>query len=1764
MPSQGDFNAVGPRFDEAAKLTILARTRRRIELFEQAGDDWRFAESLKSISEDTAQEYEGRAVLELVQNGHDALHPDDPGRLAILVDLQAEQPALYAANEGAPFTEGNFRSITELALSDKGPGEGIGNKGLGFRSVLQLTDWPEVYSKVDASSTGFNGYCFRFATPDDLATLVDDRGRAVRVADQVSPLALPVPAEPDDPALSEFAGAGFVTVVRLPLRNSIAAAAAVEQAKALAASEAPVLLFLDRISTLTVEVRDSEGRTECHTLTRSEFPSTLVAERTNDWVSEVDLGVAGRYLLARRILPVDELAEAIDQSIEAREIDERWRSWSGEAWVGVALRLDTEMLYGRLYTFLPMSEAAKAPLCAHAHAPFFTKLARLDISETVALNDYLLRQLAVLAMQLSRRLRAEASRDVAAGLVLDLVCWNTPARLNDAFGGQLGKEQVVPLVGAASWGSLEESYTWPDHGRPWAVLTVDALADVGVKLLDPSVGNRRQARIGSLHEALFKTLMRAPSTVTAGWAEQVAARMRRSNQEVDGTAWADFYDDLEQAFRGNSDALRGKAIILDRDGDLRPALGAPPQPGQPDRTVFFSPGEDGDDDAASRVPADLRALRRRICFTHPQIPWRRAGRSFLEGSQLVREYRADRVFDAIRDLLASSPTDALRRDALTFAFRQYHTLNQTQRTNLARVGFYVPKADGTWAKASESLFSPAWSTEGARRLERLLAEGGSAVAPLAALPDRWIASPDQWPAGVDDTDAYREFLRSIGVRDGLLLFNLGTRLGERNGVDLKPRNLAQQFQLGDRLGPGWTADVEANWSGGTHPYTTYAFSRPLVYLPGAPAVEALSAQARRQFAELVLLGLRSWGDQVLSVTVRRPGRPNSQQDPHVWPTPFASYIRHMPWLPVEDSESDDPTFVPPDQAWFSGDGELPSFVPGLPLAIRRLLAEEQPLARLRQAGLRLWDDPQQSGAVVKELGLILADNSVPDHLSVSFKKHYAKAWTDAARLSAWPWSDGDPVVLAVDYGASLTTITAADQQTVYVVDEPAPLKESLVALAGHPVLVSEPDAGESVAQMLETNSIRITRLSETEVKVLDGEDPVAASSDHSLLTEGRSWLTTVVALVLELKSGAFVRRSERGVRVLLDRLRTIRIARATDVEILLDGVRAEPSTTTRGLPLPDPRHPTIVVWNTHGDWDEVQACAPALSQLLGQPPLQDALELVFVKLHRILGEDPISHIDDQTLAKALDTTETRVSELRRNLTGQLADLVHLLRPVLVYAAGVDNLEAIDEDLNRATSQDALQHALRTWGESLPHDVADLIASARRSHSLADLRDELGLDFGAFNVALSALGPPYTPIIYPDAHDQIFDEYVRTHTPAMLDRLREHYAPLASRGDDVSDYADARRFDGLTPDPAWWLKFRVPPQPEMHARLRAWLRLHGADDDLDRPSSLMPVDEIRAWNTSRLETLVPTLLPLITAWCRLHGAVGPAGWYGSPLSEAKAALDRSGLADLLCLDDARLLDVVAAAVGWPPGMPLTTDLDPLGLSDANLVVGKTSAPSNSLSSPSRSTIEIGNAVVPVGHSHLAEIANLARQTVDEAFLSRSGAVLLDEQSTERRQRPPRSSGPITAVPGLERMGEDQRTAIGLIGEVVARAWLQRRYGEVHWRSGYAAILNVDPEGSDSHGYDFEIPWRNTSLFYEVKAHTDPLGNLIEFEMGESEVRVAQECAGGNRYRILLIMSVLDPPNRRPYELPSPFSAKGRGRFRVAGRGLRYQCGPLDSR
>lgn len=1746
---------------------ITALTQRRIQIYEQAGEDWRFAESLKSVSEDTAQEYEGRAVLELIQNGHDALAESSSGRIAVLVCPHAgENGVLYVANEGAGFTDSNFRAITEVALSDKGAGEGIGNKGLGFRSVLQLTDWPEVYSKASPSSVKFDGFCFRFARPEDVRELVDDPELADRVIEDISPLALPVPAQDPDATLMSLAAEGFSTVVRLPLRNKHAVEAAIAQATEAIDGEAPLLLFLDRVGELIVDVQDSGDRGGRRVLARSVTPSRLVARQEGGWVEEVDLAEGGRYLLARRTLAPDGLRRAIEQSIEAREIDAKWLKWEGEAWVGIALRLDEDLERGLLYTFLPMSDAARAPFHGHAHAPFFTKLARLHISEAVGLNAFLLDQLAELCMQLVSALRAQGPCTTVRHLILDLVCWDAPARIDRVLDGKLADEPIVPLVGADSWGTLRSSFAWPDKKRPWKVLTAEALAEAGGRLLDPSVGPLRETRLLKLHQDLLAKLMRPSSRTAAAWVERVAERLQPSGEARPDPLWADFYDDLAQAFADHSEDLRGRRIILDQDGRLWPALGGAETAGKSEQTVFFHPEDEGGNGTA-QVPKALKALRRRMAFTHPGIAWGRPGRTFLEAHRLVRPYRPGRVFEALRDLLAKSPSDALCRDALSFALRLFPSLTEVERRRLPQTGFRLPTGEGDWIKAARCLFSPAWGTEGGRRLAKFLDAGGNEIPSLAALRKRWLSDPDDWPVPVSDLAAYADFLKAIGVGDGLPLSWAGGRLGAANGRDMEPGVVARRLPLGDVLGRVWAKDVDRTWSGFAHPWTPYEFRRQLPHLPGAVEVAELGPAARREFAELLFIGLRTWGDTAFTVPLHRPYH-DRNPDPHTWPSPLASFLRSMPWVPVEGRDTDGPAFVPPNRAWFSAEGDLPAFVPSLPLSIRRALADKAVLERLRRCGLRFWDESEHAGAAVRDLGAIVAAGGVPDHLSVSFKKHYGRAWSYVAESGRWPWSAGEPVQLAVVREQTLTTLTPSSEgEPVYVCDESDPLKETLVELAGHPVLIAGSDDGARIAKKMESGGVNVARLSDARVQVNNRDKkPIKPSDDHARLTEGREWLILVVALVIELKSGAFLRRSERTVRSLLDRLRAIRIVRAEEIEILIAGERVEPPPTTRSLPLPHPAHPTVVVWNgasdSDGDWDELQAATSAVTQLLHQPSLQDALELVLVKMQRHLSGEMPDHIDDRTLALSLDTTESRISELRRSLTNDLHHTVRQLRPVLVCLAGTDRASAVSEALNEATSEEELVAVLGGFPCILPLPAAELLTVARTSTTPAELREALALDYQAFNEALAALGAPYKPVCDPDLHDRTFSEFVRAHADSILDRLRERYAPQAAGGGDVAAYAAARHMDDLTADPDWLPRFASPPEEQMRARVAHWLRSHGAEDDLERAGDLEPVDELRSLNTAALHRLVSVLTKLVPAWCRRHRVPVPPSWNSTPMMEARTAVHGSGLADLLVLSEKRLLSEVARSVGWPAGMPHSADPGFLGLTAHDLAQPPVPSPGIVRSRGSvQPTIKIGEEEIVVGRDHFAAIADLAAHTVDETFLGQSGKVRLDIMApVPQPRRTPDARTTRVVVSRKAQLTEEQKAAIGLVGEVSARAWLERRYAEVHWVSGYAAVLFEDAAASDAHGYDFEVAYRGSTRLYEVKATSESYTEQMEFELGVSEERAAREYTRSTRYRILLITSALDPERRRVLELPNPLAAAGRDRFRVVGRGLRYQFYP----
>ncbi|TKX49550.1 ATP-binding protein [Halorubrum sp. ASP121] len=95
--------------------------------------------------------HDDRTVLELVQNARDAIiEGDGNGSVSVIVGPDS----LMVANTGSPFRlddEEVFRAVTSLGRSAKAQDRGsIGEKGVGLKSVLQLSEQFSIYSQVDS------------------------------------------------------------------------------------------------------------------------------------------------------------------------------------------------------------------------------------------------------------------------------------------------------------------------------------------------------------------------------------------------------------------------------------------------------------------------------------------------------------------------------------------------------------------------------------------------------------------------------------------------------------------------------------------------------------------------------------------------------------------------------------------------------------------------------------------------------------------------------------------------------------------------------------------------------------------------------------------------------------------------------------------------------------------------------------------------------------------------------------------------------------------------------------------------------------------------------------------------------------------------------------------------------------------------------------------------------------------------------------------------------------------------------------------------------------------------------------------------------------------------------------------------------------------------------------------------------------------------------------------------------------------------------
>ncbi|GEA87262.1 hypothetical protein Q760_10300 [Cellulomonas cellasea DSM 20118] len=215
------------------ELQEQVRERQRITIANYTNDPDLLEEHVGMEDNFQAGGYGERQIEELLQNAIDRLV--EPGR----VEFRLANSTLYCANEGEPFAAAGVRAVTGAFLSPKRD-EQIGRFGLGFKSVLGVTDHPQILSRT--VSFGFN-------EPEAAELFSDLPYRPARVPTLRVPSVIDARASAaEDPNVAEMME-WATTIVRLPLVRG-----GVRLRERLKGFDYRYLLFPDRLNQVVISL----------------------------------------------------------------------------------------------------------------------------------------------------------------------------------------------------------------------------------------------------------------------------------------------------------------------------------------------------------------------------------------------------------------------------------------------------------------------------------------------------------------------------------------------------------------------------------------------------------------------------------------------------------------------------------------------------------------------------------------------------------------------------------------------------------------------------------------------------------------------------------------------------------------------------------------------------------------------------------------------------------------------------------------------------------------------------------------------------------------------------------------------------------------------------------------------------------------------------------------------------------------------------------------------------------------------------------------------------------------------------------------------------------------------------------------------------------------------------------------------------------------------------------------------------------------------
>ncbi|WP_413453914.1 sacsin N-terminal ATP-binding-like domain-containing protein [Erwinia persicina] len=1731
-------------------------------------------QSLQNLNEVIGTEYGNRVIYELIQNAHDAHTSDERGRICVRLSLEnMSQGTLYIANEGRGFSRQDIEAIKNLATSSKGIGEGIGNKGLGFRSIEALTQSVRIYSRSDTNGKEmFEGYCFRFADIDEIAQNIRALGVDDATSDEVAKTLprylVPVPLEvqPDD--VRAFARDGFSSVIVAPLENEAAVTLAKTQVKELTNRDVPLMLFLDRITEISIEILSPDNKSEKCTMQRQQKALGIIPDSPHITLYEVNVGKRKRFLVAKSNVDKVRVHQAVTSSVSQAPQLKRWLNWKGTPVVSVAVGLNkSTVTSGRLYNFLPMSAEATSPIYGYIDAPFFADIDRRNADMNLPLNRLLME---VAAETCATAALSIVTRELTIGVhaVFDLFAWagNHRRMMQTALERKetsLGKVRLIPVItaqGKQQWSSLQEVFIWPE-GK-FAILKPKDIARYSrAHLVSGELNTLRIARLREVAKFSYMLHSLDPSPqALAKWAEAFADSLveRKSPPAI----WTKFYDDLVTLFAAAKvrlSTLEKCQILYDRQGKLRPAGG---HNGNEHNGVFVRRRvPHGDKKKEKRnigIPLPPTVISRRYRFLDEKIVLSAATFNAFISADLIREYDPIKALSGLKNVLSDKATAKQRQDALLWAFEVWRCSSVIVDEELKKADLYVPVQSG-WFAASKAMFSSSWTPTG-KVVESYLTGAAASSADCNQSSGFILIAQQDWPGGVQNAKTeWIKFLHTIGVYDGLQPIESKIKARADGYVW---NNFLRNGDEREGFDSDWCTEVMRAQISFYHPQTAYTPEGKIWRLPGQLEHLLLPVDLREQLCTLIFAFLKTQNAEFFTFKIGRFERPSSQTDSQTLPTPLGVFLRTKTWLSSTSSLSEGVCFSRPDACWASRErrNKPPRFMDHLLEHSVDMVEESQLAERLFSAkiGLRDWNNSGTALDRMSKLVNIVTQLNAGDRTDL--QREYQRSWREIlVRDEALP--EGLDLI-AFRRGQYEVLRGKSDLPPAVIVTSAAQkIEAQMLASAGYAILsIGLEDTDKLITRLGDTRRFQPRKIDDGGVQLrLDGESFYPNASDPLLISFDMKWLPEILIIGLAL----LAENLERGVHssTVEKQLRAIRVRRCKTLSFAVQGDDATPTEMFVSYAWPHETLPTLIIEEGLAfNWNTLAKISRNLSRLV------DArlrfIETLLLRLAVGRDDGSFTKPDEATLALEMNCDVQTIRDHYARLRTDITHVITMLLPVVTYFKGIELAQNLKREYELSRAVFDARNWIATHLSDIEFSTEKVLEVCETATDRVELRKMLSLNFQRFNLALKVLGE--TPLSYEDTLRRLFTAYVGQRRSYIIDRLRRYYLATFDTCGDLSQYIQQKSLDFIAFNPGWILTHETLDKEIVDSQIDSRLVSELGPDNGEELSALNTLLDA---NRKKVREFAVQAQPLISVWCRQNGDQVHSYWQQNEPQMFCRQLENKGILDFRPLVPDLLPDYCLRAGLWPSTMPLSLDKDVLNIdmSWVSQEKERVEQAKRQQELERRSIFFAGKSLDTASPLFADQFRELA--SADGSWQGRSQRKmqsLMDFGAGTMRQTSGGVGGKRTGHVYREpRMTPAQQKAMGLASEWLAFQYLRERFpdytDETCWVSGNRASFLGGDEGDDSAGYDFMVKTPKVEWFFEVKS---TLEDGQEFELTANELRLASSIAkdASRRYRILYVPHVFSPDKWSVVELPNPMGDRTRNYFSVVGQGslrLRFQ-------